>query len=124
MKKKILWILPICLFTCGCFTNNKKLTCTIEETYDDIKTETTIVTKFKKGKAVSSSGKVIMYFDRAEDAQSYLDAFDATEEEKENIKVEGNNLIITSEEEFSEDEGAKTRNEVLIYFENSGYTCK
>lgn len=123
MKKKVLLVLPICLLACGCFTNNKKLKCTIEEKYDDIDTKTTITTKFKKGKAISSSGEAIMTFENEEAAQAYLDAFEGTDEEKKNMKIDGKKLIVTIEEDFKE-EDTKTRNEVLIYFENSGYTCK
>ena len=119
--KKILWIIPICLITSGCFFSNKKLTCSIEETYDDIKTEITIVTNFKKGKAVSSSGKAIMTFENEEKAQEYYDAFD---EDKSNLTLKGNKLIAITEQKFNKEDKAKDRNETIVYFENSGYKCK
>lgn len=119
--KKVLWILPICLLTCGCFFNNKKLTCSIEETYDDVNTKITIVTKFKKGKAVSSSGKAVMTFENEEKAQEY---YDASEDDKSGITVDGNKLIIITEQKFDKEDDAKNRNETIVYFENSGYKCK
>ena len=120
MKKTILCILPIFLITCGCFFNNKKLTCTTQETYDDIDTKITIVTYFKKGKAASSSAKAIMTFESEEKAQAY---YDSSEDDKANMTVEGNKLIVVTEQEI-EKEVAKNRNETKIYFENSGYKCK
>jgi len=119
--KKILWLIPICLITSGCFFSNKKLTCSIKETYDDVKTEITIVTLFKKGKAVSSSGKAIMTFENEEKAKEY---YDAIEEEKDSMTLDGNKLIAITEQKFDKESESKDRNETIVYFENSGYKCK
>lgn len=121
MKKTILCLIPIFLITCGCFFNNKKLTCTTQETYDDIDTKITIVTYFKKGKATSSSAKAVMTFESEEKAQAY---YDSSEDDKTGMTVEGKNLIVVTEQEFEKEDEAKNRNETKIYFENSGYKCK
>lgn len=121
MRKKILWTIPIFLLTCGCFTNNKSLTCTNEEKYDDIQTKITIVTKFKKGKAISSEGKALMQFETEKKAQEYYDAFDG---DKSGMSLDGKNLTVITEQKLTEEDNPKTRNETLIYFENSGYQCK
>ena len=117
--KKMLWILPILLFTCACSESNEPLTCTIQEKSEDIQTEITITTEFEKGVATSAKAQAIMFFPSNEDAQSYYDAYT---EDKSILKVEDNKIIIRLEDRF--EEVGQKRKEAKKTFENSGYTCK
>lgn len=118
--KKILWILPILLVTCACSESNEPLTCTIREESEDVQTEITITTEFEEGKTISAKAQATMFFPSNEEAQSYYDAY--TEEDKSNLKVEDNKIVIVLEDQF--DEVGQNRKDAKKTFENSGYTCK
>ncbi len=117
--KKVLWILPMLLCTCACSKSNEPLTCTIREEGDEVQTEITITTEFEDGKASFAKAQATMFFSTNEEAQSYYDAYT---EDKTNLKIEENKIIINLEDNF--DEASKSRKETKETFENSGYTCK
>lgn len=120
MKKKYLLILPLFLLTCGCFTNNKRLVCSIDDEYDGIPTYITIVTKFKKGKAYESTGTAIMNFESEDDAKAYLNAYT---DDPSSIVRNGKRLTITTKQTLDE-ESKTTRAELKALFEVSNYKCK
>lgn len=117
--KKILWIFPLLLITCSCGNINDPLVCSIKEETEEIDTEIQITTEFEKGKAVNAKANAIMYFKDAEEAKAYYDAYT---EDKTNIKLEDNQIIIVLENSFKDSE--KDRRETKKYFEEEGYTCK
>ncbi len=119
--KKLLWIIPLCLLTCGCFSYNKTLICSISEKYDGINTEINVTTDFKKGYASSATAIATMKFESNEAAKEYFDTYKG---DSSNIELKNNTLIVSSNENFTNDEETKTREQIKTYFENSGYTCK
>ncbi len=119
--KKCIWVLPILLLTSGCFSYNKTLTCSIQEDYEEIDTEISVVTEFKKGRTSKATATATMNFDSAEAAQSYYDSYEG---DKDSLQLKDNLLIITSEQTFETTDDSKSRQQVKEYFENSGYTCK
>lgn len=119
--KKLFWIIPLCLLTCGCFSYNKTLVCTISEKYEEINTDIEVTTEFKKGYASSATAVATMNFASDEEAKNYFDNYKG---DRGNIELKNNKLIVTSDEEFSNNEETRTREQVKTYFENSGYTCK
>ena len=121
MKKKILLIIPVLLLTCGCFSNNKRLVCSIDDEYDGIPTYITITTKFKKGKAVESVGTAVMNFESEDEAKKYLESYT---EDPDTIERNGSRLTITTKQEISSDESKAKRNELKAVFEANNYKCK
>lgn len=117
--KKFLWIFPLLLITCACSTSSEPLVCTIKEETEEIDTEIQITTEFEKGKATLAKANAIMYFEDEEEAKAYYDAYT---EEKTNVKLEENRIIIVLENSFKEN--GKDRKETKKYFEEEGYTCK
>ena len=121
MKKKFLLILPLFLLTCGCFSNNKRLVCSIDDEYDGIPTYITIITKFKKGKAYETVGTAVMNFESEEDAKAYLDSYT---DDPDSIERNGSKLTITTKQDLSEEESTANRNELKAIFEANNYNCK
>lgn len=117
--KKILWLFPIFMLTCACSTVNDPLVCSVKEETEEINTEIKITTEFEKGKATKATANAIMYFNDEEEAMEYYDAYT---EDKTNITLEENKIIIALEDSF--EENGKTRKEAKDYFENAGYSCE
>ncbi len=117
--KKFIFLFPFLLCTCACSTINDPLVCTIKEEAGEISTEITIKTEFEKGKAIHAKANAIMYFKDKEEAQAYYDAYT---DDKANLTLEDNKIIIALEDQY--DENGKERIEVKKTFENAGYTCK
>lgn len=113
-------MLPIFIITCGCFSSSKDLTCTIDDEFEGIQTTITVVTKFSKKTALSSKATAVMHFDTEDEAQEYYNSMD----EQESGTLDGSDLIVVTEQEFTEEDDVASRSELKILFENSGYTCK
>jgi hypothetical protein len=45
-------------------------------------------------------------------------------DEQESGTLDGSDLIVVTEQEFTEEDDVASRSELKILFENSGYTCK
>jgi hypothetical protein len=92
----------------------------MQEPYDEINTDFTVTTYFKKGKISSTKATATMNFDTEEDAKAYFDTYTG---DRTNMELNGNLLIITAES-VDENEEIQTRKQVKSYFENLGYTCE
>lgn len=113
MKKMLLYLLIVfCLSGCG-----KKLTCTYEENYEDIKIKNKIVFNFK-----NNTYKEIdkMIFIDVESAKEYFNDIGEY--------IEVYNLKLTENTIVSELEGSidtkKTKQEVKKQYEGYEYSCK
>ena len=112
MKKIILLILI--LLVCGC---SKKLTCTYETVYEDVKISNKIMFNFKDN---TYEQKDIMTFT---DNDSALDYFKDVEEfvDEYNLVLEKNKIISKLDGEIKLD---ATKEEIKKQYESYDYKCK
>lgn len=99
---------------CGC---GKKLTCTYEEDYEDIKIRNKTVFNFKDN-TYQEIDKMIFENDESaeeyfEDVSEYIDEY--------NLVLDGNIIVSELEDSFDTE---KTKKEVKEQYEASDYKCK
>lgn len=112
MKKIIMIFLVLCL--CGC---GKKLTCTYEENYEDIKINNKVVFNFE-----DNTYKQIdkMVFQNNESALEYFnDISDYIEEY--NLILDENIIVSELNDSFNKN---KTKKEIKEQYESYDYKCK
>lgn len=116
--KKIVFICLGCLLLAGCGNNVK---CSLEKDEVDykIKQEVTLSSD-KDGNVTSAETILTMTFETEEAAQEYYSIFGELEE-KSNLSLDGNKLIVKDSEKYSDKSDIKVVQEKL---EESGYVCK
>lgn len=112
MKKVILLILV--LLVCGC---SKKLTCTYETNYDDVKISNKTVFNFKNN---TYEQKDVMEFLDDESASSYYKDIEEYKDEY-NLVLEKNKIISELSGEIKLD---ATKEEIQEQYESYDYKCK
>lgn len=117
-------IITLTLAGCG-----NKLTCTLEEEYDDTyeaSSKSKVIVEFNdKDIAIKTTTTEEMTFDDADTAEAWYNlykAFGSDDEEGVEVKLSGKTLSVTQvNEEFDEE---TTKEEAKTKLEDEGYTCK
>ena len=112
MKKIVLLVLF--LLACGC---SKKLTCTYEQEYEDIKVSNKIVLNFKDN---TYEQKDIMSFEDEDSAKEYFKDVEEFVDEY-NLVLEKNKIISELSGEIKLD---STKEEIKKQYESYDYKCK
>lgn len=112
--KKILLVTMLCFCLCGC---GKKLTCTYEEDYEDIKIRNKIVFNFKDNTYKEIDKMIFLDEDSAEDY--FNDVSEYVEEY--NLVLDSNIIVSELEDSFNTE---KTKKEIKEQYESYEYKCK
>lgn len=115
--KKCLFICLFALLLTGC---KNEIKCSLENEDDDYKFKQEVVLKADKNDLITYAETTItMTFESEEEAQQYYSIFDELEEKSE-LKIDKNVLIIKDYEEYSDN---SKKQEVKKQLESSGYKC-